>query len=112
MPEKTVYTLTQKGEDYFLELMQQFSSNPGRIFFNFNSFIKNLTLVDKEIGLQMLKGLKLFFYDTKEDLENDIRNISSPSFEVKAIMNQYHILLKGMVQWIEELIEEYLKLEA
>ncbi|MBU1340714.1 MAG: PadR family transcriptional regulator [Proteobacteria bacterium] len=109
MPEKTNYTLTEKGEAYFLELMEQLSSNPGRIYFNFNGFMKNLMLLEKETGLKMLKNLKLFFYDTKEDLEKDIKDINSPSFEIKAILKQYHIMLKGMIQWIEEVIEDYKK---
>ncbi len=107
MPEKTIYTLTETGEDYFLELMGHFSSTPGRMFFNFNGFIKNLTLVDKDTGLEMLKHLKLYFYDTKEDLENDINTIKSPTFEVRTILKQYHIMLKGMITWIEEVIEDY-----
>jgi DNA-binding PadR family transcriptional regulator len=109
MPEKSIYTLTEKGEAYFLELMHRFSFDPGRMYFNFNSFIKNVTLVDKETGLAMLKDLKLFFYDTREDLENDIKNISTPSFEIRAILKQYHILLKGMIDWIEEVIADYKK---
>lgn len=109
MPEKTIYTLTEKGEGYFLELMRQYSSDPGRMFFSFNCFIKNLTLVEKETGLEMLNALKLYFYDTKEDLEGDIRTIQSPSFEVEAILKQYRILLKSMLEWIEEVIEAYQK---
>lgn len=109
MPEKTIYTLTDKGEEYFLALMQQYSSDPGRMYFNFNSFIKNLELVDKETGLVMLKELKLYFYDTKEDLENDISEVESPPFEVNAIFKQYRILLKGMISWIDEIVEDYKK---
>ncbi len=107
MPEKTIYSLTEKGEEYFIKLMGDFSSKPGPMFFNFNSFIKNLTLVDKETGLKMLRDLKLYFYDTKEDLDSDLNSIKSPSFEVKAILKQYTIMLKGMIAWVEEIIEDY-----
>jgi len=107
MPEKTIYSLTEAGNDYFIELMGKLSSNPGRIYFNFNSFIKNLGLVDKKTGTAMLKNLKLYFYDLREDLENDINSFASPSFEIKTILNQYHIMLKGMLEWIETAIEDY-----
>ncbi|WP_051305761.1 PadR family transcriptional regulator [Desulfogranum mediterraneum] len=107
MPEKTIYRLTESGEAYFLELMHKFSANPGRMFFPFNSFIKNLTLVDQETGLQMLRDLKLFFYETREDLNNDISAIDSPPFAVEVIMRQYQIMLKGMIEWVDEVIELY-----
>lgn len=109
MPEKNIYALTDKGEAYFLELMHHYSTNPGRMYFNFNCFIKSLTLVDKQTGMEMLKDLKLYFYDTKEDLESDINEVESPSFEVKAIFKQYRILLQGMIAWIDETIEDYKK---
>ncbi|MCP4746379.1 MAG: PadR family transcriptional regulator [Desulfobacteraceae bacterium] len=48
MPEKKVYFLTKKGEAHFIELMTHYSTNPGRMFFSFNGFIKNLTLVDQK----------------------------------------------------------------
>ncbi len=107
MPEKIVYSLTDKGEHYFLELMERFSSTPGRMFFDFNAFLKNLPSVDHDTGLRMLKNLKLFFYDMKEDLENDINDIKSPSFELRAILRQYYFLLKAMINWIEEVIHDY-----
>ena len=109
MPEKIVYSLTEKGETYFLELMDRFSSNPGRMFFEFNAFLKNLFSVDHEEGLRMLKNLKLYFYETKEDLENDMAELKSASFEVQAILRQYFLVLKAMIQWIEEVIQDYQK---
>lgn len=107
MPEKNIYQLTDAGEAHFLELMAKFSANPGRMFFSFNSFVKNLTLVEKDVGLSMLKDLKLFFFEMKEDLEKDIADIQSPSFEVRIIMRQYRILIQGMITWVNEAITEY-----
>lgn len=107
MPEKIIYNLTDEGEIYFMQLMQQFSANPGPMHFSFNSFIKNLGLVEKETGLGMLRSLKLFFYDTKEDLERDTKSLAASSFEVKAILKQYQYLLKALISWIEEVIIDY-----
>lgn len=107
MPEKSIYSLTDTGEDYFMDLMTKHSADPGRMFFSFNSFIKNLTLVEKDTGLAMLKDLKLFFFETKADLEKDMAEIQSPSFEVRAILRQYRILIQGMITWVDETIQEY-----
>jgi hypothetical protein len=90
--------------------MRQHAANPGPMFFNFNGFIKNLSLVDKQTGLTLLKDLKLYFYETKADLENDRETISPQSFEIKAIISQYSILLRGMIDWIDQVIEAYRRL--
>ncbi len=106
-PEKAIYCLTDKGDAYFLELMHQYSADPGRMFFSFNSFIKNLSLVDKKRGAVMLNNLKRYFYDTRSDLQGDMTALVSPPLEIEAIMKQYDILLTGMIQWIEDLIAQY-----
>lgn len=107
MPEKSIYRLTDAGESYFMELMAKFSADPGRMFFSFNSFIKNLTLVEKEVGLSMLRDLKLYFFEMKNDLEKDMADIQSPPFEVRIILKQYRILIQGMITWVDETIKEY-----
>ena len=107
MPEKVIYSITASGEERFLELMQHFSGNPGKIYFNFNAFIINLHLVDKEVGLEMLNNLQQYFVKAQEDLERDMVALQDISLGGKAIMKQYHLVFAGMLQWIEELIEEY-----
>lgn len=109
MPEKVIYGLTEKGEGYFLDLMRQYSADPGRMFFNFNSFVKNLSLVHKKHGMEMLNNLRRYFYHTRDDLHGDRESIPSPPLEVEAIMNQYDILLNGMIQWVEDLMVKYQK---
>jgi DNA-binding PadR family transcriptional regulator len=110
MPEKTIYSITPSGEEYFLKLMAHFSETPGKIYFDFNAFIINLQFVDKEIGLDMLHNLRHYFEKGQEDLERDIVELQDlPSTGGKSIMKQYRLVFAGMIQWIEELIQEYQK---
>ena len=107
MPEKAIYSITASGKEYFLELMEHFSKNPGKIYFDFNAFIINLHLVDKDVGLEMLNNLRQYFCKAQADLEHDMAELQNASLGGKAIMKQYHIVFSGMLQWIEELIQEY-----
>lgn len=109
MPEKVIYNITASGEKYFLELMRHYSGNAGKIYFDFNAFIINLHLVDKDAGLEMLNNLRQYFYEAQEDLEHDreLEELQDIPVGGKAIIKQYQIMHTGMLQWIEELIQEY-----
>ncbi|MCP4132660.1 MAG: PadR family transcriptional regulator, partial [bacterium] len=104
MPEKIVYEITESGEEYFLKLMHNYSSDPGRMYFAFNAFIKNLENVDKKTGSKMLGNLKQYFFDMQADLETDMSELEGAPWAAKIIMKQYSILLKGLIEWIEEVI--------
>ena len=48
MPEKAVYTLTEKGEREFERLMMDISAQPIRLFLDFNAVIVNLDSLPPE----------------------------------------------------------------
>lgn len=66
MPEKTIYTINEKGEAYFLELMEKYSKHPASIYIDFTAVISNLNKVDNKTGRQMLDDLYQEFFKTKE----------------------------------------------
>lgn len=109
MPEKVIYTLTESGSEYFLELMGQFSENPGKIYFDFNAFVFNLDLVDKGTGLEMLRNLRQFFCSGKRDVGEDIASFPNVPVGPESIMRQYELLFDSLIQWVDELIEKYLE---
>lgn len=58
MPEKTIYTINEKGRDYFMQLMKNASDHPGMVYIEFASFAMNLGVVDKETGSEMIENLQ------------------------------------------------------
>ncbi len=107
MPEKSIYTLTPAGEAHWHDLMERFSSEPGKIYFDFNAFVFNLGLVNRREGLAMLGHLKDYFHRGMENLEQDMADLQGVAHVGKSIMKQYHIMFEGMIRWVEELIGEY-----
>jgi len=107
MPEKVIYSITKSGREHFLELMNRFSANPGKIFFDFNALIANLSLVDKETALKMLQDLKMSFTRSKDDVDNDFAQLPDILTEGKAIMKLYRMIFRDMIKWIDELSENY-----
>ncbi|WP_300460386.1 PadR family transcriptional regulator [Desulfobacula sp.] len=109
MPEKVIYTITASGNEYFDELMGRFSKTPSPIYFDFNAFLINLDLVDKDRGIAMLKNLKQYFQSSYANLKKDQEVIKDPPMGGKAIMEQYDQLFTTMINWSDGLIEEYEK---
>ncbi|MBU0462603.1 MAG: PadR family transcriptional regulator [Proteobacteria bacterium] len=109
MPEKVIYALTDSGNAHFHELMGKFSKTPNPIYFDFNAFLFNLDLVDKDSGIAMLKDLRQFFQNSYANLNKDREAINDAPIGGNAIMGQYDQLFNTMIQWSNNLIEEYEK---
>ena len=107
MPEKKIYSITKSGRKYFLELMDQFSANPGNIYFDFNTLIANLSLVDKETALNMLQNLRQNFINSKDDVDSDFTEMKDVLPEGIAIMKLYRLIFRDMIKWVDKLIEYY-----
>ncbi len=109
MPEKVIYTMTESGNIYFHELMVKFSKTPNPIYFDFNAFLINLDLVDKDRGISMLKDLRQYFQNSFVNLKKDREAIKDAQIGGKAIMEQYDQLFSTMIKWSNNLIETYKK---
>lgn len=109
MPEKMIYSITDKGTDFFLELMTRLSSRPKEIYFDYGSFLANLDLVDKPTGLKMLQDLKKKFIREKEKLSPFLNEIQSYPFGGKAVLSHYQVIFDSLIQWIDKLIKDFKK---
>lgn len=85
MPDKAIYTITNKGNDYFNKLMNDISNSDVSLYLDFNVIITNLDLVDERrshrqhipnVGKQMFKQ-QLALVETLEkwiiDFENSLK---------------------------------------
>ena len=57
MPEKTVYTITDKGRERFAELMDEAAALPARVDFGFLPVLANISLVDQKTGRALIDEL-------------------------------------------------------
>lgn len=58
MPEKTVYTVNEKGKMHFRSLMEKLSQNPGTVYIEFTTLIAQLNKLEKPEALRMLSELE------------------------------------------------------
>lgn len=111
MPEKTIYSITQKGDDHFNELMKKMSTRLDDFYFNFNAVIANIDKVDKKTGLSYLESIRAKIYEHKGQL-NANYEYRKDKLQLcgLAILELYHkIFNRILVDWIDELVEKFRK---
>lgn len=103
MPEKIVYTINEKGKEYFMQLMKKYSEDPGNIYIDFAAFIANLRNVDKEIGIKMISNLQNKLFIKVKYTERVLHDEEAQStFVSKSLIQLYLETYKLFYNWSEE----------
>ncbi len=109
MPEKTMYTLTQKGIETFKELMAKFSLAETRIFLDFNAVIVNMALVDESFANECLTNIKNSIQNTKMQIMEQLPTHKDIPLFGRTILEQQFLLLETLEKWEENFENELAK---
>lgn len=105
MPEKTVYTINKKGKEYFMKIMKNCSAHPSDAYVEFASFILNLNVVDKDMGMEMLEKLQQNMHVKLEHIKDQKRQKEQTQEVPKsaiAIIELYIRMYEVFDQWFDE----------
>ena len=105
MPEKSVYSLTEKGKQQFEKLMLEISCKPINIFLDFNAVIVNLDSMSRERQQECLDNIE----SSMEVLEENIAlKKSKEDIPVTgmAVLRQQYTLAEAIEEWIASLKKE------
>lgn len=108
MPEKAVYTLTEKGEREFERLMMDISAQPIRLFLDFNAVIVNLDSLPPETQATCIAEIEKNINELTKNLKENYRQ-KEDAPEVPetgmAVLRQQMVLAKALEGWIVALKE-------
>lgn len=108
MPDKTIYEITENGNNYFNQLMEECSKNEINLFLDFNTIIVNLDLVDYEQKIIYIKNIKNRINELKVLLsEKSIQRQHIP-FVGKSIFEQQIAMVNVLEEWLNHLETEIL----
>ncbi|HIY03024.1 MAG TPA: PadR family transcriptional regulator [Candidatus Blautia faecipullorum] len=111
MPEKSVYSLTEKGKQQFEKLMVEISCKPINIFLDFNAVIVNLDSMPKEKQQECLDNIENSMVVLKTYLEENIALKNSDNdipATGMAVLQQQYILAGAIEEWIVSLRSNFL----
>lgn len=112
MPEKTIYSINDKGRKYFRRLMQQYSENPGKVYLDFCAFIANLQSTDAETGLKMIDQLRKSLAVKRDSVKDQFTAEHKDSFYATAIIELYSQMYELFCNWIEKFRKGYMEKSA
>ena len=100
MPDKAVYTITDKGNDYFNRLMNDISNYDVSLYLDFNIIITNLDLVDDEQKKILVSNIKSKILELKELLNERQSHRQHIPNVGKQMFKQQLALVETLEKWI------------
>lgn len=110
MPEKTLYSMNEKGNSYFNELMEESSNHIGNIYLDFNAFLVNVENLPEEKRKEYLKNFKnkaeerRAFVESVYSHEKQHNEKSGSEFLILDLYNEFYKILE---KWSEKVYNHY-----
>ena len=100
--DKTVYSITDKGKDYFEQLMADYANQQVPLLFYFNVVITNLNKLDKSKALELITQLRSNIISSKQTNSKYADEYYSHLPLVgKTIFDQQQLLYNALLEWID-----------
>ena len=109
MPEKSIYTLTEKGEQEFKRLMFELSGKKINFFLDFNAVIVNLENLSTEDKKLCIERIEEQIREVKGYMEENLllkENLPEIPKTGLAVLKQQLILAKSVEDWIKSVRDD------
>lgn len=110
MPEKTLYSLNEKGNAYFNELMEESSKHIGNLYLDFNAFLVNIENLPEEKRKEYLKNFKDKAAERRayvEPIYNYAKQHNEKSGSEFLILDLYNEFYSILEKWSEKVFDYY-----
>lgn len=100
--DKAIYSITEKGKDYFEQLMAEYANQHVPMLFDFNVVITNLNKMDKSKALELVAQLRNSIAASKQANNNyaDEFYFHLPLVG-RAIFDEQQQLYDALLKWID-----------
>lgn len=110
MPEKTLYSMNEKGKSYFNELMEESSKDIGNVYLDFNAFLANIENLPEEKRKEYLKNFKNEAEERRVLIEliyNQAKQRNEKSGSEFLILDLYNEFYKILEKWSQKVFDYY-----
>lgn len=106
--DKAIYSITDKGRDYFEQLMNDFVNQQVLLLFDFNVVIANLNRLDKQKAMGLVAQLRNSITVSKQtNKEYAEEYYSHLPLGGKTIFDQQQLLYNALLEWIYTFEKEF-----
>ena len=104
---KEIYSITEKGREYFLSLMDKYASESIAIPLDFNLVISNLNKVPFTQAQGYIKKIRASLITAQETNDECIRKYSEIPLVGRTIMEQQRVLYQSLLDWLNDFEKQY-----
>ena len=102
-----MYSITEKGREYFLSLMDKYTSESIAIPLDFNLVISNLNKVPMSQAQNYIKKIRTSLIAAKKANGDCIRKYSEIPLVGRTIMEQQRVLYQSLLDWLNDFEKQY-----
>jgi len=108
LPSKVVYAINASGKARLFELMNHYATEYRPFYLEFNAVIWSLDNLQPEKARELLQALQAQLHvASKMVVEHEQAVQAHLSLGPRQIVKQYRMMINTLVQWIDELVEEF-----
>jgi len=105
--DKAVYSITEKGQAYFDQLMESYVSQQISFLFDFNVVITNLNKIDKEQALDLVSKLRESILASSQKNEQYAKEYADIPLVGRTIFHQQRLLYRSLLQWLDNFERQF-----
>lgn len=100
--DKAVYTVTEKGREYFLRLMEEKAGQPVPLLFDFNPVITNIGKLPPAQALSLVEKLRQSITKSAAESEGWGREYPDLPLTGRTVFRQQALLYRALLEWLDE----------
>ncbi len=105
--DKAVYSITDKGKEYFMQLMNSYASQPIPLLFDFNVVVSNLNKVSKEEAKALIAELRESIESSAFSIEAYSAEYSEIPLVGRTIFEQQSLLYNSLLDWLNNFERQF-----
>lgn len=99
--DKAIYSITEKGKEYFETLMCSFASRGVTLLFDFNVVIANLNKVSASDAVKLISKLRESIKTSAKDNEDYAIQYADIPLVGRTIFEQQKLLYNSLLEWLD-----------
>lgn len=107
--DKVIYSITDKGREYFTDLMKCHAAQPVPLCFDFNTVIANLNKLNKRDALDLIAKLKESLTASARTNEAYLEEYADIPLVGRTIIEQQRLLYNTILAWLDAFREQFEK---
>lgn len=105
--EKAVYSITEKGQAHFRDLMEQLAGQEVPLLFDCNVLLTNLNKLPLEEAMRLLEKLRNSIAASLQTVSDTAAAYPDLPLAGKAIFTQQRCLYAALLQWLDDFAVQY-----